>query len=75
LRRTHYQSKSKVDVSYFKKPQDEIHFCIKNEVDLYFTMNWNETTKYKKVFENSSHERLLQMNLARARPLHQQPYT
>jgi hypothetical protein len=35
--------------SGLKKPQDEIHFCIKKEDDLCFILSWNKTAIHKKV--------------------------
>jgi hypothetical protein len=49
LKKEGCQSKRKVDVSYLKKSQDEIHFCIKKEDNLCFTTSWNETTRHSKV--------------------------
>jgi hypothetical protein len=42
------QSKSKACVSCLKKLNDEMHFCIKKEDDLCFTMSWNKIAIPKK---------------------------
>jgi hypothetical protein len=42
-----------IEVSHFKKPQDEIHFCIKKDNDLCFILSWNETTRHDKVESKS----------------------